>query len=223
MVTQPIVSAVCFDMDGLIFNTEDLYDEVLEILLNRRGQSFSLELKLKIMGLPGPEAFEKLRQDCGLDDSAETLQQETDEIFETLLPEKIQTMPGLETLMERIEAAGLPKAIATSSHRKFAVRSLGIFDLEPRFEFILTAADVERGKPHPDIYLEAARRLEHPVNEMLVLEDSLHGSTAAASAGALTIAVPGLHSQGQDFSHVFHVARQLDDPFILSLIPSPNG
>ena len=214
----PRVSAVAFDMDGLMFNTEDLYDEVGDILLQRRGYRFKRDLKLKMMGLPGPVAFEVMRQWHSLPDSVEQLQRECHEIFSGLLPGRIETMPGLMELLGLVESLGLPKCVATSSHRQFAQQALGTFSLETRFEFVLTADDVERGKPHPDIYLEAANRLNVLPTEMLVLEDSFTGSSAAVAAGALTIAVPTEHSEGMDFSHVDHVAESLHDPLIRDVL-----
>jgi pseudouridine-5'-monophosphatase len=204
-------------MDGLLFNTEDLYDQVGQILMQRRGGEFTRKLKLEMMGLPGPIAFELMRQRCGISDSANQLQIEADEIFVDLLPREIKTMPGLEALLSRLESLKIPKAVATSSHRQFAQRALGHFDLEPRFEFVLTSEDVTQGKPHPEIYLTAARRLGVHPGALLVLEDSFTGSRAAAASGAYTIAVPTPHSAEMDFSHAHKIAKRLDDALIMDL------
>ena len=114
-------------MDGLIFNTEDLYDQVGEILLARRGLSFTRELKLEMMGLPAPTAYEIMRERCEITDSVFQLQTETDSIFDEILPKHLRTMPGLEILLEKLESKGIPKIVATSSHRKFADRNLAQF------------------------------------------------------------------------------------------------
>jgi len=201
-----------------MFNTEDLYDQVGQILLERRGQNFTRELKLEMMGLPGPKAFQLLRQRCGISDSVVQLQTETDAIFLDLLPREIEMMPGLQLLLATLEEQNIPKAVATSSHRQFATKALGHFDLEPRFEFVLTAEDVTHGKPDPEVYLAAARRLNVSPDSMLVLEDSFVGSTAAAKSGAFTIAIPTVHSRDMDFSHVQLVANRLDDQAVLDRI-----
>lgn len=215
---QHKVDAVVFDMDGLMFNTEDLYDIVGEKLLNRRGHQFSDELKLAIMGLPGPVAFTVLKERCQLDDSIEVLAAECDEIFVSLLPAQIETMPGLESLLELIEKLGISKAIATSSHRKFAQRALGMFELEPRFEFVLTSESVTHGKPHPEIYLSAADRLGVKPQNMLVLEDSVNGSNAAIAANAITVAVPSRRVDRGQFGSVYAICERLDDSLITDLI-----
>jgi HAD superfamily hydrolase (TIGR01509 family) len=204
-------------MDGLMFNTEDLYDKVGEVLLQRRDQHFTRELKLEMMGLPGPTAFQIMKDRCQLSDTVEGLQTECDAIFQDMLPAEIEMMPGLESLLELIESKSLPKCVCTSSHRQFAKRSLGFFDLESRFEFILTSDDVTNGKPHPEVYLTAAKKLKVDPANMLVLEDSRIGSTAAVAAGAFTVAVPTKHSHGLDFSHVNAIADGLADNVISSL------
>lgn len=202
-------------MDGLMFNTEDLYDLAGQELLQRRGQKFTRELKLEMMGLPGVDAFAIMIDRCDLDDSVVQLQQETDEIFQSLVPEKIETMPGLRLLLDAIDSAGLPRAVATSSHRMFADRALGHFGLRDGFRFVLTAEDVVRGKPNPEIYLTAADKLGVQPESMLVLEDSVFGSRAAVAAGAFTVAVPTEYSRDQDYSHTNVVVDRLDSPNVL--------
>ena len=86
------IKAVVFDMDGLMFNTEDLYDQVGQELLGRRKRVFSNELKMKLMGLPGPVAYQLIIDEFHLEDSVETLQAESDEIFSELLPREIKNV-----------------------------------------------------------------------------------------------------------------------------------
>lgn len=214
----PEIRAVTFDMDGLMFNTEDLYDIVGEQLLNRRGQSFTTELKMAMMGLPGPVAFAVMKERCGLDDSIDSLAGECEELFQDLLPDRIEMMPGLEDLLSLLESKGIPKGIATSSHRRFATRALGIFELEPRFDFVLTSESVTRGKPDPEVYHAAASRHGVEAGGMLVLEDSVHGSTAAIASGAVTIAVPSRRVDASKFGKVYAICNRLDDTTILDLI-----
>ena len=201
-----------------MFNTEDLYNLAGDQLLKPRGLEFTRELKLAMMGLPGEKAFAIMIDRCELDDSVEQLQTETDQIFQSLLPEKIEMMPGLQTLLDAIDDAGLPRAVATSSHRNFADRALGHFNLKPGFEFVLTAEDVTKGKPDPEVYLAASEKLGVNPDSILVLEDSVFGSRAAAAAGAFTVAVPTEFSRDQDYSHVDAVVDRLDSPEVLKWI-----
>lgn len=212
------IRGVAFDMDGLIVNTEELYSEVGNILLSRRGRRFSLELKAAMMGLPGPQAFAVMIEKEQLQDTPRSLALESDEIFIDLLPLKLQTLPGLADLLELLDTRELPRCIATSSPQHFAQRVLEIIDMRTRFDFVVTAEDVQHGKPAPDIYVEAARRMGISPAEMLVLEDSHHGSRAGLAAGACTVAVPGAHSHDHDFSGVCFRASSLSDQGIASLI-----
>lgn len=210
MRNKPEIRAVTFDLDGLMFNTEDLYDDVSVRLLGRRAQSFTNELKLKMMGLPGPKAISVMRQHCGLSESVEDLLDEIHVGMFELLPHRLQPKPGLLSLLDLLARQKTPLSIATSSSRSFLDRTLAISGLADRFQFTLTSEDIVKGKPHPDVYLKSASiHGVHP-RLMLVLEDSLIGSRAAVAAGAYTIAVPGAHSANQDFSHVDAVIDSLE-------------
>jgi pseudouridine 5'-phosphatase len=214
--------AVVFDLDGLMFNTEDLYDEVCELLLQRRGRHFSADLKRKMMGLPGLASLQVMIDHHGLNDTPDRLQIESDEIFAGVLPGRVAAMPGLLELLDALELAAIPKAIATSSHRPFTTTVLGQFGFEPRFRFLLTSEDVTHGKPHPEIYRTAAARLGLEPSRTLVLEDSENGCRAAVAAGACTVAVPGQHSRGYDFTGVRLIADSLADPRIYQVLGIPH-
>ena len=204
--------AVVFDMDGLMLNTEDLYDVVGSQLLARRGLTFSQYLKRAMMGRKATEAFAVLRAECGLTDSIDSLIIESDELMCHVLDsgDHLALMPGLSPLLELLEAKTIPKAVATSSSRQFAERVLGAFDLAQRFEFVLCGDDVRQGKPNPEIYLAAAARLAISPTEMIVLEDSVLGSRAAVAAGAFTVAVPSQQTLSGDFDHVHLVVTSLE-------------
>ncbi len=212
------ILAVAFDMDGLLINTEELYFDVFEELMQRRGQHYTQQLRRSMMGLPGPRAFEVLIEQAALSESAEQLEQECEEIFSGVLPDRLAVMPGVIELLDHIEQLGLPHCVATSSRRSFADDCLAAVGVLERFDFIVTAAEVARGKPHPDIYLEAARRMGVAPASMLVLEDSQNGARAGVDAQACTIAVPGDHSRDHDFSGVVRIAHTLRDPIIQALL-----
>ena len=212
------IQAVAFDLDGLMVNTEDLYDDVLDALLKPHGHRFTRQLKLQVMGLPSTEAANAIIQRCNLRLKADALMHEVHERLADLLPERLEPLPGLLALLKQVEDAGLPKSVATSSSPTFASRALATIDLTSRFEFVLTAEDVERGKPNPDIYLETAKRHQVDAQSLLVLEDSLIGSRAGVAAGAITVAIPGHHSSEQDFSHVDFRFNRLDTPQLLEMV-----
>jgi HAD superfamily hydrolase (TIGR01509 family) len=215
------LSAVVFDLDGLMFNTETLYQHVGTELLARRGKRFEAELLDRMMGRPNAVALQIMIDWHGLSDTVPLLANESEQIFAGILDEQLECMPGLLALMDAIERAGIPKAIATSSGRRFVQNVLSRFDFAPRFKFILTSEDVVEGKPQPEIYQTAAARLGLPPCQVLVLEDSENGCRAAVAAGAFTVAVPSGHSRRHDFTGAQFVAETLADPRIYAALQLP--
>jgi HAD superfamily hydrolase (TIGR01509 family) len=204
--------AVVFDLDGLMFNTEDVYWIVGTRLMERRGYAYTRELADAMMGRPPQAAFDVMIRWYSLADAWESLAVESEAIYIGLLDEHLAPMPGLMELLDTLEREGLPKAICTSSSRRTLEAVLSRFSLEPRFQFTLTADDILHGKPNPEIYLKAARRFDLRPDEMLVLEDSQTGCRAAAAAGAYVVAVPGEHSVQHDFGVASLVVSSLADP-----------
>ncbi|GAB4128421.1 MAG: HAD-IA family hydrolase [Thermogutta sp.] len=213
--------AVVFDMDGLMFNTEDIYFLVGDELLKRRGHRFSRELSDAMMGRPPLASFEIMIEWHRLSDSPQSLVGESEDLFIEMIQGRIQPMPGLLELLDALERHRIPKAIATSSSRRTLRAVLGCFNMEPRFHFTLTADDITHGKPHPEIYLLAAKKFGIPPGRMVVLEDSENGCRAAAAAGAWTVAVPAPHSARHDFSSARMRIAGLSDPTLYRLLNLP--
>jgi HAD superfamily hydrolase (TIGR01509 family) len=217
-VSRAPVRAVAFDLDGLMLNTEDLYEISGNELLRRRGRSMTDELRRGMMGRRPLEAIGHLIEREGLAETPEALLAESRAIFRGLFDGRLQPMPGLLELLDRLEGLGLPKGVATSSPRSLLEELLGRFGLTSRFRVTLTAEDVARGKPEPDVYLLAAERLGVEPAELLVFEDSEAGTRAAAAAGTTVVAVPHRHTASHDFSRASHVASSLADPLIARLL-----
>lgn len=210
--------AVTFDLDGLMFNTEELYQEVGGALLARRGKQITGELLDQMMGRKASVALALMIDWHQLEETPEQLAAETAEIFGGMLPRRLAPMPGLLDLLQALEAAGIPKAIATSSGREFVDLVLGLFDLAPRFSFILAGEDIEHGKPAPDVYQLAARRHGVAPAEMMVLEDSHIGCRSAVAAGAFAVAVPHGRSLTHEFPGVGLIADSLADSRIYAAL-----
>ena len=210
--------AVVFDLDGLMFNTEELYQDVGGEMLRRRGKQFDAELLDAMMGRPASVALQIMIDHHQLNSSVAELAAETEEIFATILEDRLALMPGLADLLAALERAGRPKAIATSSGPQFVQTVLSQFNLVDRFAFILTCDDIIQGKPHPEIYLLAAARFGLQPSELLVLEDSQNGCRAAVAAGTIAVAVPGGHSLRHDFAGARLIADTLADPRLYDLL-----
>ncbi|MCA9262566.1 MAG: HAD family phosphatase [Planctomycetales bacterium] len=208
----PPIIAVAFDLDGLMFNTEELYRDVGAELLRRRGKAITQDLLDRMTGRKSNVALQIMIDYHDLtDDSVECLERETDELFEGILEDRLQPMPGLLDLKSALESASIPFAVTTSSRRSFVERTLGLTGMSDHFHFWLTAEDVVHGKPAPEIYLKAAAQFGIGPAQMMVLEDSENGCRAAVAAGACVVAVPGEHSRKHDFSGAALIADSLAD------------
>ncbi len=209
MSDQAAIRGVVFDLDGLIVNTEDLYQEVGAQLLARRGKQFDQDLLDAMMGRPTKVALQIMIDWHQLSSSVPELEAETDALFPAVLDRSLATMPGFMPLIDALQQAGTPRGVATSSRLSFVRDVLTRCDLLDRFQFVLTAEDVQQGKPHPEIYQKACQRLDVPPQQVMVLEDSENGCRAAVQAGTFAVAVPGSHSAKHDFSGCQFIAESL--------------
>jgi HAD superfamily hydrolase (TIGR01509 family) len=214
MKQSEVLRAVVFDLDGLIANTEDLYEKAGEAVLRRRGKTYDASLREQMMGRPVADALQ-LMIDChALADPLDDLMCECKSEMQQLLATSLAPMPGLYELLDALRAGQLPTAVATSGPREYAHHVLGRLEVKDRFAFILTAEDIRRGKPDPEVYLLAAERLQLEPACMMALEDSGNGCRAAVAAGAFTVAVPNRHTMKHDFAGTRLMARTLADPRI---------
>jgi HAD superfamily hydrolase (TIGR01509 family) len=211
-------AAVAFDLDGLMFDTEALFFRVAGAMLAERGKRFTPEMMAAMIGRQAAVAYPALRALAGLDETPEQLLAEAKARFFAEIDTAVHPTPGLFALLARLEHARRPRAVCTSSRRAYAERLLGRHGLLPHFAFLLTAEDVARSKPDPEIYATAAARFGVPPARMLVLEDSPAGVTAARAAGAFVVAVPHEHSPADNLPTADLVADRLDDPRLLALL-----
>ncbi|MFK7818962.1 MAG: HAD family hydrolase [Planctomycetaceae bacterium] len=212
------IQAVAFDLDGLMFNTEDIFDLAGKELMQRRGKVMTEECHHAMLGRRPEEAFAQLQRLMDIDEPMEALMLETKEIFESLIDEHLAPMPGVFELLNHIDERSVPRAVATSSPHEYMREMLDRYDMFEGFAHHLAAEDVTQGKPKPDIYLKAAERLGVEPNAMMVLEDSEAGTRAAAAAGAVVVSVPNRHTKVQDFSMATHVVSSLEVPIIRLLL-----
>jgi HAD superfamily hydrolase (TIGR01509 family) len=211
---DPALRAVVFDLDGILANTEDLYEQAGETVLGRRGKTYDADLRERIMGRPVVDAL-KIMIDChSLPDTVDDLNCECADVLQQLIATSLAPMPGAVSLIDDLRSAKIPIAVATSATPEYAANVLTRLDLKHRFRFILTAADIHRGKPDPEIYLLSAARLGLAPSQIMVLEDSANGCRAAVEADAYTVAVPNRHTRDHNFSGACFVADTLNDPRI---------
>ena len=210
----PTIRAVVFDLDGIISNTEDLYQEAGETVLRRRGKTYDAALREKMMGRPVADSIRIMIECHSLTDLPETLICECADVLQDLIATSLAPMPGVVRLVDELHASNIPIAVATSATRDYADRVLTQLKLKQRFRFILTAEDIHRGKPNPEIYLLAAKQLGLAPSQIMVLEDSANGCRAGVDSGAFTVAVPNRQTRDHGFAGAQFVANTLDDPRI---------
>ena len=218
MPPRPTVRGVVFDLDGLMFNTERVFHLTGVEMLRRRGKPAPPEVFRGMVGRRAAEAWPVMIDMMGLSDTVEELQAEAREVFPPLMEEHLEPMPGLMPLLDAITSAGLPRAVATSSGRPYALDLLGRYGLAGGFAAVLGAEDVERGKPHPEPYERACAAIGVAPGEALVLEDSEAGVASAKAAGAFAVAVPHEHSHGQTYDEADLVIDTLADPRLRTVL-----
>lgn len=192
MKFRPPISAILFDMDGVLLDTEKIYTEVTQEYVAQFGKTFDWSVKANMVGRPAIEAAAYLIEALDLPISPEDyLAARKDHLLERMA--SAEAMPGAEELTRALCQAGVPLAVATSSDKRFfsqkTAHHAAWFAL---FEVIVTGDDprIAAGKPAPDIFLLAATELKVDPAECLVIEDSPAGIEAGRAAGMQTLGVP---------------------------------
>jgi len=182
------VPAVVFDFDGLIIDSESEVAACVAEVLAAQGLALSLEDVAHLFGATDTEEeWDRLLAPHGL--SLAALRPSVDAILHPRL-DVLPLLPGVVEVLDAADKAGWGTAIATGTDRPRLLGHLARLGLQDRFDVLVTRPEVERGKPAPDIYLEAASRLGTPAEECLALEDSLPGCAAALAAGMRVIVCP---------------------------------
>lgn len=193
-------TAILFDMDGLMVDTEPLARRAWQQVVAPHGAAMTDDLYERMLGRRTVESaqlvLDELRLPVPLD---ELVARKTTE-FLLNLEDGVPVMPGLWMLLDRIEALGLPWAVATSTPRPVAEIVLGKLGVTGRYQALACGDEVERGKPAPDIFLLAAERLGIGPACCVALEDSPSGCESAAAAGMRVLAVPTPINAHQTFA-----------------------
>jgi pseudouridine-5'-monophosphatase len=204
-------TAIVFDMDGLMVDTEPLSHQAWNELLRPYGHTLTDEMIQQMIGLRAEVSSQFVIDTFGLPLSVAEIIPRRAAIYAGIRARGVPVMPGLIALQEQIAARRMPWGVATSSPREHAQEILAQLGLSTACQAIAAGDEVKRGKPAPDIYLLAAERLGVAPEQCLALEDSGPGSQAAVAAGMLTVAVPNGHTKTADFSHVHYIYTSLHD------------
>ncbi len=184
-----MIGAVVFDLDGVILQTEEVWDEVRGRYVVEQGGRYDAEAQRAMMGMSAPEWSRYLSEALGVPGTPEEISADVVQLMEARYHEELPLIPGARAAVERL-AARWPLGLASSSNRPLIDAALELAGLARFFRATVSSEEVARGKPAPDVYLEAARRLAVPAERCAAVEDSHSGIRSAKAAGMHTIAIP---------------------------------
>ncbi len=199
-----MIEAVVFDLDGLLIDTEQVWDEVREALVRERGGRWHDRAQADMMGMSSTEWSRYLHDELGLAEPPDELNRIVVERMEERYRVGLPVIDGAVDAVRRV-AERWPLGLASSSNRPLidlALEELGVSDL---FRATVSSEEVDRGKPAPDVYLEAAHRLDVPPDRAAAVEDSANGIRSAKAAGMRVVTIPNRH-----FPPPADVLRQAD-------------
>jgi HAD superfamily hydrolase (TIGR01509 family) len=184
-----VIEAVVFDLDGVLLDTEELWDEARRQIAEERGGRWRAEAQRAMMGMSSREWSRYMHEEVGVTDPPEQISAEVVRRLESLYRERLPLIPGALEAVRRT-GARWPLAIASSSNRPLIDLFLELTGSADAFRATVSSEEVERGKPTPDVYLEAARRLGLEPERCAAVEDSENGIHSAAGAGMKVVAIP---------------------------------
>ena len=187
-----MIEAVVFDLDGVLLDSEQLWDKTREQLAKERGGRWHDRAQRDMMGMSSREWSRYMHETIGLPESPEDINREVVERLAAAYREQLPVIPGAREAVERL-AARWPLGLASSSNRELIDLALELLGVRRLFKATVSSEEVARGKPAPDVYLEAARRLGVDPAHTAAIEDSHNGILAAKAAGMRVIAIPNRH------------------------------
>jgi HAD superfamily hydrolase (TIGR01509 family) len=184
-----LTAAVIFDLDGVLIDSESLWDDARRQLVEESGGAWKDEAQQAMMGMSSSEWSDYMREELGVPMSSEAISEAVVERLAGLYRERLPLLPGARASVTAL-AQRWPLGLASSSNRPLIELVLELAGLADCFEATVSSEEVAHGKPAPDVYLEAARRLSHEPATCVAVEDSTTGLRAAAAAGMGVVAIP---------------------------------
>jgi HAD superfamily hydrolase (TIGR01509 family) len=183
------IEAVVFDLDGVLVDSEHVWDEARKELAAKRGGRWHDRASRDMMGMSSLEWSRYMRDEIGLREPPEEISAEVVRRLEEIYRRELPLVEGAREAVERL-AARWPLALASSSNRELIDLVLELSSLARHVRVTVSSEEVARGKPAPDVYLEAARRLGVPPERCAAIEDSENGIRSAKAAGMRVLAIP---------------------------------
>jgi HAD superfamily hydrolase (TIGR01509 family) len=187
-----VIEAVVFDLDGVLLDSEQLWDAAREQLAEERGGRWHDRAQRDMMGMSSREWSRYMHDTIGLREPPEEINREVVQRLSDLYRERLPVIGGALAVVERL-AARWPLGLASSSNRELIDLALELLGVRDLFEATVSSEEVASGKPAPDVYLEVARRLGVDPARTAAIEDSRNGILAAKAAEMRVIAIPNRH------------------------------
>ena len=184
-----MAAAVIFDLDGVLVDSEGVWDEVRKRFVEENGGRWHDGAQRDMMGMSSVEWSHYVRDRLGVDLDPERISREVADGVVDEYREKLPLLPGAVEAVKAL-AAEWPLGLASSSNRHVIDLVLALTSIEDDFQVTVSSEEVGAGKPAPDVYLEAARRLEVDPGACVAIEDSTNGIRSAHAAGMAVIGVP---------------------------------
>ena len=184
-----MTAAVVFDLDGVILDSEHVWDNVREELARERGGRWSDRAQRDMMGMSSPEWSRYMHDVVGVPDPPDAINRE---VVRRMLERYTERLPLIDGAVQAVRRLAERRSVglASSSNREIIERVLEVAGIAPLFRATVSSEEVARGKPAPDVYLEAARRLEVDPARCAAVEDSSNGIRSARAAGMRVVAIP---------------------------------
>jgi len=184
-----MIDAVVFDLDGVLLQSEEVWDAVRERYVRERGGRYDEEVQRAMMGMSAPEWSRFLHEEAHVPDDPDEINSQVVRRMLEAYRHELPLLPGAVAAVRRA-ASAFPLALASSSNREVFEKVLELAGIAGCFQATVSAEEVEHGKPAPDVYLEAARRLGVAPERCTAVEDSHAGIRSAKSAGMRVVAIP---------------------------------
>lgn len=199
-----MLKGAIFDHDGLMFDTEKIWQKNWNLVAREMGITLPDEFKKEICGSNGQHTLDVIQKYYHVEDGREIRDRVIESVAHDEIENPIEMKEGLLDILEMFKKHGVKMAVASSSPKEMILINLKRSHLEKYFEVVVSGKDVKHGKPAPDIFLLAAEKLGIDPKECYVFEDAYNGIQAGVSAGAQTIMVPDLLQPNNEIRNIVH-------------------
>lgn len=205
------IKGIIFDLDGTLVDSEPNYFKSDKKLFDEYGIDLTEDINNKYIGISSQDMMKDIKEIFAINDSVEILVAKKNKYYIDIAKENTIVFPEMLKFLQLLKKNGFPMAIASGSSPEIIEMIISITNIKPYFDVVLSAEEVKRGKPAPDIFIETAKLLGIPPANCLVLEDSQYGVEAAKSAGMYCTAIP------------FPISEQLHISFMKADLLCRNG